>query len=238
MSDIDKTVLPSSLPFYEDETNKVCYALMKQEPSPLQILFKTTRESLNQILETVTDVRTTGIAHAQGALAELREEENLAARGAVIGGATLVGLIVGSVRGRRFSRVLCSLVSGGAGVAVCYPQAGYKVEEMTKKTVDVISGDGSFESLSLSLPVIDPVAVLETMKSCLEILSTKCTELYHLAVDVAQPDTPKSSLVVEKPRAVPTVVFLPPSSLAPSHPVQGDPGMGTEEDSDLYTTRG
>jgi len=236
MPDIDKTVLPSSLPFYKDETNKVCYALVKQEPSSLQILFKTTRESLNLILETVTDVRTTGIA--QGALSELREEENLVARGAVIGGATLLGLIVGSVRGRRVSRVLYSLVGGGAGVAVCYPQAASELDEVARNTVKVISGDGSFESLSLSLPVIDPVVVMDTMKSFLEILSTKCAEFYHLAVDVAQPATPKSSLVAENQRAVPTVVFLPPSSLTPSHPVEGDPGMGTEEDSDMYTTRG
>ena len=54
MPDDDKTVLPSSLPFYKDDTNKVCYALVEQEPSSLQILFKTTRESLNQVGETVS----------------------------------------------------------------------------------------------------------------------------------------------------------------------------------------
>jgi len=237
MPDDDKTVLPSSLPFYKDDTNKVCYALVEQEPSSLQILFKTTRESLNQILETVTDVKTTGVAHAQGALSELREEQNLAVRGAVIGGTTLLGVIVGSVRGRRPSRVLYGLVGGGAGVAVCYPQAGHGVEEVARKTVNVIRGEGSFESLSLSLPVIDPAVVMDTMKSCLETLSNKCTELYNMAVDSAQPDT-KSSLVAENHSTGSTVVFLPSSSLVPSHPVQGDPGMGTEEDSDLYTTRG
>ena len=77
-----------------------------------------------------------------GALSELREEQNLAVRGAVIGGATLLGVIVGSVRGRRASRVLYGLVGGGAGVAVCYPQAGHEVEEVARKTVNVISGEG------------------------------------------------------------------------------------------------
>ena len=91
--------------------------------------------------------------------------------------------------------------------------------------------------MSLSLPVIDPAVVMDTMKSCLETLSDKCTELYNMTVDSAQPDT-KSSLVAENHSTGSTVVFLPSSSLVPSHPVQGDPGMGTEEDSDLYTTRG
>ena len=42
----------------------------------------------------------TGTAHTQAVLSELRSEENLVARVGVVGGAGLVGLVVGAVRGR------------------------------------------------------------------------------------------------------------------------------------------
>lgn len=88
----------------------------------------------------VSDVIDTGKAHTQGALAELRDEENIGARVGLIGGATVVGLVVGSLRGRRVSRVLYSLVGGGAGAVVCYPQLGQGMGEVVKEGVKVASG--------------------------------------------------------------------------------------------------
>ena len=56
---------------------------------------------------------------------------------------------------------------------------------------------GKMESLSLSVPVVDPVVVVDTMKKSLWTLLSKCQELYKMAVDAVQSDAeqPRSSLV-------------------------------------------
>eukprot|EP00090_Calanus_glacialis_P004931 TRINITY_DN13730_c0_g1_i1.p1 TRINITY_DN13730_c0_g1~~TRINITY_DN13730_c0_g1_i1.p1 ORF type:complete len:117 (-),score=43.94 TRINITY_DN13730_c0_g1_i1:113-463(-) len=115
------------------------------------------------------------------------------------------------------------------------------------------------ESLSLSVPVVDPVVVVDTMKKSLWTLLSKCQELYKMAAEAVQSDAeqPRSSLVAggtnnqdvaaltlgdgkesSTSKKAAAVVFLPPSSLVTPDPVEGDPGMGSDEDRDLYTTRG
>lgn len=56
---------------------------------------------------------------------------------------------------------------------------------------------GKMESLTMSVPVVDPVVVVDTMKSSLQTLFSKCQELYKMAVDAVQsdPEQPRSSLV-------------------------------------------
>jgi len=250
-------VSPSSLPYYENNS-KSSYTMIKQEPSSIEVLIRTTRESVYEVYESVAVVVDTGKAHLQGALSELREEENVTSRVAVIGGATLVGLTVGSLRGRRASRVFYSLVGVGSGVVVCYPRVGQEVKKLVKEVPKVFTGE-KLESPSFSVPVVDPVVVMETMKTSLQSLFSKCQELYSMAAAAVQSagdaEPPRSSLVAEKSRTDPetlsqvgnksstsktesSLVFLPPSSLVASTPVEGDPGMGSEEDSDMYTTRG
>ena len=56
---------------------------------------------------------------------------------------------------------------------------------------------GKMESLSLSVPVVDPVVVVDTMKKSLWTLLSKCQELYKMAAEAVQSDAeqPRSSLV-------------------------------------------
>merc|ERR1719350_2673236 len=217
------------------------YTIIKQEPSSLQVFFKSIRESLNMICETTNDAVVSGTAHFHSAVSELREEENISTRVAVIGGATVVGLAVGSLRGRRVSRALFSLVGGGSGSIICYPEVAQGVQDVAKNVAKVVSGDGGMESLSVAMPVVDPVVVMATMKTSLQTLLTKCQEVYSMAAEAVKSDPPKSELMAEKPSTeakAASVLFLPSSSLTPTGPVEEDHGMGTEEDKDMYTTRG
>ena len=135
----------SELTFYGD-AKKSEYAAQKADASLLQDGFKTVREvttegvnMYNETKESVNHVIETGTAHSSVAYNQLREEENLPARLALISGAGLLGLMVGSLRGRLFKKVLYSTLGAGAGVSFCYPddakEAGGQVYEEGRKAV-------------------------------------------------------------------------------------------------------
>ena len=118
----------SELSFYET-SRKSEYAAQKPEAGIVQGGFKTVREITNEAVnmysgakESVNHVIDTGVAHSTGAYNQLREEENLPARLALISGLGLVGLMVGSLRGRIFKKVFYSGIGAGAGVSICYPE--------------------------------------------------------------------------------------------------------------------
>eukprot|EP00092_Neocalanus_flemingeri_P008332 GFUD01008984.1.p1 GENE.GFUD01008984.1~~GFUD01008984.1.p1 ORF type:complete len:266 (+),score=97.29 GFUD01008984.1:37-834(+) len=253
-------VLPSSLPYYRD-TVMPTYTKVNQEPTSLHIGIKTARETLLEMSRSVSNILDTGKTHIEGVHNQLLDEENLLARVGVIGGAGLVGLVVGSFRGRRLTRLGYTLLGGGAGAVVCYPHLGEKVGRAGKEGVAMVGQlvtGGKFEPVSVSVPVFDPVVVLDTIKRSVQTLSSKCLELYRVTVAAMQrpgeTESGRSSLVSEqssgevktvddgreatKPKKETAVLFVSPSSLVAPGPVQGDPGMSSEEDRDLYTTRG
>ena len=117
----------SDLSFY-GENKKPEYAAQKSEASLVQDGFKNVREvttegvnMYNGAKESVNHVIETGTAHSSVAYNQLREEENLPARLALISGAGLAGLMVGSLRGRFFKKALYSTIGAGAAVSFCYP---------------------------------------------------------------------------------------------------------------------
>ena len=133
----------SDLSFYE-EPRKTEYAVQEPEAGLVQGGFRTAREVTTEGVnlytgarETVNHVIETGVAHSTGAYNQLREEENLPARLALISGAGLMGLMVGAMRGRIVKKLLYSGIGTGAGVAFCYPEdakegAGIVYEEGRK----------------------------------------------------------------------------------------------------------
>ena len=135
----------SELSFYGD-AKKSEYAAPKADAGLVQDGFKTVREvttegvnMYNEAKESVNHVIETGTAHSSVAYNQLREEENLPARLALISGAGLLGLMVGSLRGRLFKKVLYSTIGAGAGVSFCYPEdaqeAGSVAYEEGRKAV-------------------------------------------------------------------------------------------------------
>ena len=124
----DGKVKISDLPFYQ-EPRKAEYAVEKPEAGLVQGGFQAAREVTTEGValytgarESVSHVIETGVAHSTGAYNQLREEENLPARLALISGAGLLGLMVGSLRGRIFKKLLYSGIGTGTGVAFCYPE--------------------------------------------------------------------------------------------------------------------
>ena len=118
----------SDLSFY-GEPRKAEYAVQKTETGLVQGGFQTAREVTTEGVNLYTGARDsvsqfieTGVAHSTGAYNQLREEENLPARLALISGTGLLGLMVGSLRGRIFKKLLYTGIGTGAGVAFCYPE--------------------------------------------------------------------------------------------------------------------
>merc|ERR1712037_462736 len=104
-------VLPSDLPFYSKE--EVEYAMAPQEASALEDGVRMAREAISEVgkqagslIDQVNHVVETGKAHTQGALFQLREEDNLPARVGLIAGTGAAGLMIGLLRGRLIKRVL------------------------------------------------------------------------------------------------------------------------------------
>ena len=136
-----KKVPIDNLPFY-GEAVKTEYAAKPSEESVLQDGFKVVREGVNEgvsvyrgACESVNHVIETGQAHSSVAYNQLREEENLPARLALISATGLLGLMVGSIRGRLFKKVLYSGLGAGAGATFCYP-------DEAKETGDMVYQEG------------------------------------------------------------------------------------------------
>ena len=60
----------------------------------------------------------------------MREEENLPARLAIISGAGLMGLMIGSLRGRFLKKILYTGIGAGAGAGICYPDEAREIAEI------------------------------------------------------------------------------------------------------------
>ena len=137
----DGKVKISDLSFY-GEPRKAEYAVQKSEAGLVQGGFQTAREVTTEGVnlytaarESVSHVIETGVAHSTGAYNQLTEEENLPARLALISVTGLLGLMVGSLRGRIFKKVLYSGLGTGAGIAFCYP-------EDAKEGADMVYDEG------------------------------------------------------------------------------------------------
>ena len=131
----------SDLSFYE-EPRKAEYAVQEPEAGLVQGGFRTAREVTTEGVNLYTGARDsvnhvieTGVAHSTGAYNQLREEENLPARLALISGAGLLGLMFGAMRGRIVKKLLYSGIGAGAGVAFCYP-------EDAKEGADIVYEEG------------------------------------------------------------------------------------------------
>merc|ERR1712037_264366 len=140
-------VLPSDLPFYSKE--EVEYAMAPQEASALEDGVRMAREAMSEVgkqagllVDQVNHVVETGKAHTQGALFQLREEENLPARIGFIAGTGTAGLMLGLLRGRLIKRVLYTGIGAGIGASVCYPEEANEamatVEKEGKKAVEMV----------------------------------------------------------------------------------------------------
>ena len=53
---------------------------------------------------------------------QLLEEDNVALRAGVIGGAASIGYMMGALRGRIFRRLFYASLGAGTAAAVCYPE--------------------------------------------------------------------------------------------------------------------
>lgn len=281
-------VLPSDLPFYSKE-EKVEYAMAPQEPTALEDGVRMAREAMSEIgkqagllVDQVNHVVETGKAHTQGALFQLREEDNLPARVGLIAGAGTAGLMLGLLRGRLIKRVLYTGIGAGVGASVCYPEeaneAMVMVEKEGKKAVEMVQALANGGKLSeISLPSTNAAADMSLVAgrtiahnikiivtflgvvsaTAFEVASAKIAALVEdwkftkkLEIEnetkeqqpkmsvpeievVAESDSEESSSGSAKKSQV---VFL--TSATTITGVEGDPGMGTDEDKDLYTTRG
>ena len=106
MSANNDQVKVDDLPFY-GSSSAPSYTLAKKEPGMVQENVKMVREGvmegaslMRQAKETVNHIVDTGVAHSSAAYYQLTEEDNLPARVGVIAGTGMVGLVVGSLRGR------------------------------------------------------------------------------------------------------------------------------------------
>eukprot|EP00092_Neocalanus_flemingeri_P008167 GFUD01008807.1.p1 GENE.GFUD01008807.1~~GFUD01008807.1.p1 ORF type:complete len:163 (+),score=75.15 GFUD01008807.1:46-534(+) len=124
------------LSFYSSSSGPA-YTLDRKEPGMVQENVKMVREGLmegvslmRQAKEAVNHVVDTGVAHSSAAHYQLLEEDNLPARVGVIAATGLVGLMVGSLRGRLVKRLVYTLVGAGGGAAVCYPEQAREGGEM------------------------------------------------------------------------------------------------------------
>merc|ERR1719342_336970 len=114
-------------------------------------------------MDQVNHVVETGKAHTQGALFQLREEDNLPARVGLIAGAGTAGLMLGLLRGRLIKRVLYTGIGAGVGASVCYPEeaneAMVMVEKEGKKAVEMVQALANGGKLSeISLPSTNAAA--------------------------------------------------------------------------------
>merc|ERR1719158_1476027 len=197
-------------------------------------------------MDQVNHVVETGKAHSQGAYNQLLEEENLPVRVGVIAGTGSLGLLLG-LRGRLVKRVVYTGLGAGLGAAVCYPDQAREtldtVETESKNLANaaysMVTGDSSPSLPSLD-PSLDMSLIASGMRKSLYFLMAKAKNLYQLAVENVVALTQEQKVTVSSPPApatVSSVVFVDPA-LQKTVEVEGDPGMGTEEDKDLYTTRG
>jgi len=215
-------------------------------------------EEVNKVVEQVNHVVETGKAHTQGAYNQLLDEDALPARVGVIAATGAAGLLVGVLRGRLVKRVLYTGLGAGLGAALCYPeearQAGEVVETEGRKLVDMATELVNGGSLKpLSTPSADMSLVASSISRTLRFLAKQSKELYTVVggymgymlqlqgqpspAVAAQAEVPQVAVVTEVEASKGAeVVFLAPSPRVEG--VQGDPGMGREEDKDLYTTRG
>jgi len=282
-------VLPSDLPFYSKE-EKVEYAMVPQEPSALEDGVRMAREAMSEVgkqagllVDQVNHVVETGKAHTQGALFQLREEENLPARIGFIAGTGTAGLMLGLLRGRLIKRVLYTGIGAGIGASVCYPEEANEamatVEKEGKKAVEMVQALANGGKLSeITLPsttsatdmsLVAGRTIAHNIKIIVTFLGVASAAAYELAAaQIAvlvenwkftkkleienetqgqQPkmNVPEIEVVTESGSEERSssggakksqVVFLTTATTVTG--VEGDPGMATDEDKDLYTTRG
>eukprot|EP00092_Neocalanus_flemingeri_P102974 GFUD01131718.1.p1 GENE.GFUD01131718.1~~GFUD01131718.1.p1 ORF type:complete len:246 (+),score=116.90 GFUD01131718.1:43-780(+) len=190
------------LSFYSSSSGPA-YTLDKKEPGMVQESVKMVREGLlegvslmRQAKEAVNHVVDTGIAHSSAAHYQLLEEDNLPARVGVIAGTGLVGLMVGSLRGRLMKRLVYTLVGAGGGAAVCYPEQAREGGEMVyqegRKNVMVaynfIAGVEagptptmpSLADISTMATNMDMSLVAATMRRVLYTVANKLRDVYQL----------------------------------------------------------
>jgi len=282
-------VLPSDLPFYSKE-EKVEYAMAPQEASALEDGVRMAREAMSEVgkqagllVDQVNHVVETGKAHTQGALFQLREEDNLPARVGLIAGTGAAGLMIGLLRGRLIKRVLYTGIGAGIGASVCFPEEANEamatVEKEGKKAVEMVQALANGGKLSeISLPSTTSAAdmslvagrtIAHNIKIIVTFLGVASTAAFEMAsskIAVLVEDwkfTKKLEVENETPEQQPKmsvpeievvtesgseersssggatksqVVFLTSATTVTG--VEGDPGMATDEDKDLYTTRG
>jgi len=233
--------------------------LREKKPGLLQETISTVRVAITETFHVCmlgfSDLVASGQSNLNGALDVLQSEDNDLLRAGVIGGAALVGLGFGSVRGGRIRRMTYTLLAGAGGSVICFPQLGLRLAEGSKETFNSLT-NGNLHDIELTLPVLDPAVLVGGFVSGVKKLLMDMREAGSVALTAAK------NLSQEKTIPVPegkedenqtdskhkdvrqntsketSVVFIPEKSLVASQPVEGDPGMGTEEDSDLYTTRG
>jgi len=75
------------------------------------------------VKERLDHIVNTGIAHTAGTLALLRDSDNVAVQAGFVGGAGLVGFVLGSLarRARFFKRLLYTSIGAGSAASICYP---------------------------------------------------------------------------------------------------------------------
>eukprot|EP00092_Neocalanus_flemingeri_P008166 GFUD01008806.1.p1 GENE.GFUD01008806.1~~GFUD01008806.1.p1 ORF type:complete len:251 (+),score=105.19 GFUD01008806.1:46-798(+) len=186
------------LSFYSSSSGPA-YTLDRKEPGMVQENVKMVREGLlegvtlmRQAKEAVNHIVDTGIAHSSAAHYQLLEEDNLPARVGVIAATGLVGLVVGSLRGRLVKRVVYTMVGVGAGAAVCYPEqcpvreAGEMVYQEGRKNAMVAYNyvAGVEAGATPSLPSVEDISSMGTSTDMSLIASGMRRVLYAVARQV------------------------------------------------------
>jgi len=200
-----------SLPFYRSSPT-TAFSLARKDPGVVQENVKLVREGVvegvsmvMQAKEFVNHVVDTGVAHSTAAHYQLLDEDNLPARVGLIAGTGLVGLLVGSLRGRMLKRIVYTMVGTGGGAAVCYPEyareGGELVYQEGRKNVMVAYNFLAGVEGAPSLPSLSDISNMGTSTDMSLIASTMRRVLYLAASkmkDVYQLGQQKLAVLLEK----------------------------------------
>ena len=124
----------------------------------------------------------------------------------MIGGLGTIGLVIGTLRGRRIKKLFYTSLGVGAGVGVCYPQESQEVVQSVKNLVQ----HGELPELHLPSDiqsVINPGDVTEMLQTAIN----KCSDLFNTIYDYLQTSTKQPAIAnveVEKKKETQKVTLF------------------------------
>ncbi|XP_014777968.1 MICOS complex subunit MIC27 [Octopus bimaculoides] len=213
-----KIMTIADLPIYEPAPKKYVYQFVPSERNVLQKgigsvrrFFAGYQESMKNFSEKVSYKWEVSKAHTLGLIDYIQNDPNVLARAGVITVAGLGGIVAG-YRGGRMKKVAYSSIAIVSAASLCYPK----------------------QAANVTYSAYDGVV----SQSC------KLWKFLTAPPSVSPPEPVKETAVKEekapaqKSNGKNVVVNLTKTDSAKIKPVEKDFGQSSEEDKDLYTTRG